>query len=79
MKLGNLDEVTAMSNHRRKALELFAASESGLIECQLRYQGDRLDVFSVISADPVRAAIRKACSEYIAEIDKRLADFGVEP
>jgi len=77
VKLNDLDGVIALRNHRAKALALRSAAACRPITCVVGYSGDKLDPFSVISADPVRDAIVEACNEFIAETEGKLAALGV--
>ena len=77
MNLESLESVTAHRNHREKALALREAATSGPIRCHLAYKGEQRDVFSTISAEPVRQAIIDACTDFIVETEEKLSKLGV--
>ena len=77
MTLDDIDEVVALRNHRRKALELLRAARSGTLDFKIHYIGEPIDPFSVIYAQPVRDALVATCREFIAEKERRLAELGV--
>ena len=77
MKLDDINEVAMLRNHRKKALALREASNSNPIEAKVFNEGVRIDVFSAISAEPIRAAISNACTESIIAIEARLKALGV--
>lgn len=77
MNINHLEHVTALRNHREKALELRTAAASGTVDFTLFFEGQKLDPFSVISAEPVRQAIIESCTDYIVDLEKELKDLGV--
>jgi hypothetical protein len=62
MNIEHLDRVTALRNHREKALELRKAAACGPIEFVMWFGRKQFDPFSVVSAEPVRQAVVDACT-----------------
>lgn len=79
MKMEHLDHAIMLRNHRRKALDLRRAAESGYCTAEFKYNGDTFDVANVVPVDCVRAAVVSACNEFVREKDRELAEIGVEP
>ena len=69
MKPENLEKVTQLLNHRTNAEELYHAAGSSPISMQLHCEGKDIPVFSIISAEPVRAAIHVACEDFIDSLN----------
>lgn len=80
MNLDSLDEVTTLRNHRKLAIGLRDGARTGSLgDFNVWFQGQKFDVFSIISAEPVRSAIIVACEEFVIDIDEKLAKLGVRP
>ena len=80
MTLDDVDEVVALRNHRRRFIELREAMEANPL-CDLhvhRDGGGIINVWSVISAMPVRQAIVDECDREIERNSRRLEELGVE-
>ena len=75
MNIEQLEEVTALRNYREQARKLYALALDELIA--LRCGNDPMDAFSVISAEPIRAAVRDACIAYCIELETKLKSLGV--
>lgn len=75
MDISKLDEVTALRNHREKALQLHHMAFGQLID--LRVGNDPVDAFSIISAEPIRSAVRDACIVYLLDLEAQLKKLGV--
>lgn len=79
MKLYDIDQAVMLRNHRKKALDLMHMATSGLISCEIVFNGGHMDPFSVISAIPVRDAIKTACFEFLEKNSAELVAIGVVP
>lgn len=78
MYLEDLDDVIVWRNHRQKYIDLRKGAESGSMgDLTIFHEGNKLNVWSIISADAVRVAIAKECDRLIAEKDKELGALGV--
>lgn len=73
MNLDQIEEVTRLKNHRQKAIDLRKIVSKAVIGCAIEGQ----DVFSVISAEYVRAAIDCACTDSIIATEKKLSGLRV--
>lgn len=78
MYIEDLEEVSVLRNHRLRAIELRdAAKEGSMGDLIIWHEGNKRDTWTVISAEPVRAAIMAECEKMIAEKDHALAQLGV--
>jgi hypothetical protein len=77
MNIEHLDRVTALRNHREKALELRKAAACGPIEFVMWFGRKQFDPFSVVSAEPVRQAVVDACTDFIVQTEAELKSLGV--
>lgn len=77
MKLDDVEQVTMLKSHRVAALNLRKASGAMLIEANVWDNGKRRDVFSVLSAEPIRAAIFNECTVVIIKLEAELKALGV--
>lgn len=74
MYLEDLDAVTRLEKTRTKLQTLRRGAESGYFG---EFKIDGVEVWSTISADPVREAIKEHCDELIADINRQLSALGV--
>lgn len=77
MMIDSLERATALRNYRDKAKALRHAAASSPVDFAIWHEGEKLDPFSVISAEPVRQAVIDACTDYIVEIETELRSLGV--
>lgn len=79
MRLEDVDQVKTLRDQRAKALGLRNAARGGSVgDLTLWHEGASFDVWSIISAEPVRSAIIVAAEQFIVETDKKLAKLGVQ-
>ena len=78
MYLEDFEEVAALKKRREIFGKLHAAAESGSVTGFKAYlQGESIDVFSIIPAQPVRDAIMAECRKEIDKITTQLDQLGV--
>lgn len=77
MKLINLERVLQLRNYRRVTYELMSVVDGAGIDCSL-HAYEEFDPFQVISADPVRRAIKVECLRKILEYEAELRGLQVE-
>lgn len=76
MNIEDIDRVETLRNFRDKAMRLREDAPCRMIECTLGGKGG-LDVFSVIEATSIRAAIIATCNEKIQKYEAELTALGV--
>lgn len=77
MKLGDLDAVSALQRDREILLRTMKAAASGSFNAALWLEGEKIDPFGSISAEPVRQAIIEECKNTLAKVDGQLRALGV--
>lgn len=76
MNIEDIDRVMALRNYREKTKELRSQASSRTIECILGGPGGT-NVFSIIEATPIRAAIITTCNDEIRKYEAELTSLGV--
>lgn len=79
MKLEDIDRANTLQRHRaRYVLTMEAATSGWLGDFDIWHRdGERIGVWGMIPADPIRQAIIEACREALVKIDADLQSIGV--
>ena len=77
MKLSDWEAVKGLRSERDEAIALRKAAQSGPIDCEVWYGGEKFDPFLVIDTEPVRVAILSACDVLLSENATVLQTYGV--